>query len=110
MKTSYQVHCNGTSLQVSRIGRIQLADNGLQGDARQTILLAIGQDCTPYIILTTNGDDSAVAWIDEDGEIEMVDNVSADWFESFDAIGSQEPSEWIGELFAPYSEGSHVAA
>lgn len=109
MKTTYQVHRNGTSIEVSRIGRIELADNGLRGDARQTILLAIGQDCTPYIILTTNGDDSAVAWIDEDGEIEMVDGVEANWFNSFSALGSQEPGEWVGELFAPYREGSPAA-
>lgn len=96
-------------IRISRVGRIELADNGERGDARSSILLC---HATPtmdrtglWLIVTTNGDDMLLGWLGDDLLIEFVDNAD-DRIASFDGL----TRDVISELVDTFLDGALVVS
>lgn len=101
MTNTYAINCNGSDLIVNRVPSCELADNGEEADARQTIRLHVCTGGDVWVVLTTNGDDNAIGWLDG-GVVEFNDNVDDNWFASF---GYGCTREWVSELVADAING-----
>jgi len=95
-------------IRISRVGRIELTDNGERGDAHSSILLC---HATPtmdgtglWLIITTNGDDMLLGWLNDDLSIEFLDDAE-DRIASFDGL----TRDAISELVDRYLDGDLVA-
>lgn len=106
--TTYYAHCNGSGVELHCIGRIELADNGKLGDQRQTVELTPGTDGTLYLVLTSNGDDSVIGWLDG-MDVTLADDVVDAWLESF-GRGDGPITDWLEELLGDIREGRAVQA
>lgn len=103
--TTYRVE----GIRISRVGRIELTDNGDRGGAHSSILLC---HATPtmdgtglWLIVTTNGDDLLLGWIDDDLSIEFVEDAD-DRIASFADL----TRDAIGDLVDQYLDGDLVVS
>lgn len=104
MTTKKAIH--GLDVSVSVIGRIELADNIKLHDANMSIQLAHGDDDSVYLVLCTNGDDTAIGWIDDDGDIEIAPEVEEDWFDDFPGRDDYDyAKEWLEAISLQAREG-----
>lgn len=95
-ENTYYVTDGSDSLEVLKNG-VEIESNGETGDNHQSIVITCDLDSNDWIILTTNGDDLVIGWIDDDGNIEVSEEVTLEWFESFDSLRGNV-KEWLRGL------------
>lgn len=108
-KHTYWIYCNGAAVEISAIGRIELCDNGQSADAHQSVLLAHGMAGDIYFVLTSNGDDSCLGWLDECGDIEVAGDVEPSWLRGCGLQGD-DVAAWLEDQMGDLIEHRIVDA